>query len=101
MSAGQHTLVRQAVKAAFRLRPPLPKYSATFNIQPVLIFLRQILGNNNYLSIKLLSYKCLFLISFSSLARIDTLAKLGSQVTEHANHIVIPLLAIEKQARGQ
>ena len=36
---GEHLLVSQAVKAVFRLRPPLPQYQSTFDIVPVLAYI--------------------------------------------------------------
>ena len=45
--AGQHNLVKKALKAAFRLRPPLPKYKDTFDIKPVLILTKQFLETLN------------------------------------------------------
>ena len=33
---GEHPLVSQALKAVFRLRPPVPQYKSTFDIVPVL-----------------------------------------------------------------
>ena len=36
---GEHPLVSQAVKAVFRLRPPLPQYQSTFDIVPVLVYI--------------------------------------------------------------
>ena len=53
---GEHPLVRQAVKVAFRLRPPLLKYKATFDIVPVLAYVEG-LSPLNELSLKLLLYK--------------------------------------------
>ena len=101
LPAGQHPIVKQAVKAVFRLRPPLPKYKTTFNIKPVLTYVKQVLGNNNYLTLRLLSFKCLFLLSFSSFSRVSTMARLGTQVEEHVEHIIVPILSLEKQARGE
>ena len=98
--AGQHPLVKQAVKAVFRLCPPLPKYTSTFDIRPVLVYVKQILGNNELLTLKLLSFKCLFLLSFHSLCRVDSLSKLGAQVEESEGHLIVPLMSLEKQARG-
>ena len=100
LPAGQHPIVKQAVKAVFRLRPPLPKYKTTFNIKPVLTYVKQVLGNNNYLTLRLLSFKCLFLLSFSSISRVSTMARLGTQVEEHVEHIIVPILSLEKQARA-
>ena len=98
--AGQHILVKQAVKAAFRLRPPLPKYKNTFDITIVLTYVKQILGNNSFLSLRLLTLKTLFLLSFSSLSRVSTICRLSPDIEQHRGHLIIPLVALEKQARG-
>ena len=100
VSAGEHTLVKQACKAVFRLRPPLPRYKTTFDMKPVLSFTKDILGNNELLSVQWLTFKTIFLISFSSLSRISTISRLGAAVEEHPGHLVIPILSLEKQARG-
>ena len=97
---GQHQLVSKAVKSAFRLRPPLPKYKHTFDVKPVLVYIKQILGNNDILTLRMLTFKCLYLISLSSIARISTLSILSADVEEHQDHVVVPLLSLEKQARG-
>ena len=55
LPAGQHALVKKAVQAVFRLRPPLPKYKTTYDIGKVLTYVQQILGNKDLLPIKLLS----------------------------------------------
>ena len=99
-SAGEHLLVKQACKAAFRLRPPLPKYQTTFDMKPVLQYVATILGNNNLLTLKWLTFKTAFLIAFSSLSRVSTLSRLGSAVSDYPEHIIIPILTLEKQARG-
>ena len=98
--AGQHQIVSQAVRSAFRLRPPLPKYRTTFDIKPVFTFIKQILGNNDILTLKMLTFKCLYLLSFSSIARVSTLSILGANLEEHRDHIIVPLLSLEKQAKG-
>ena len=100
-SAGEHLLVKQACKAAFRLRPPLPKYQSTFDMKPVLQYVATVLGNNNLLTLKWLTFKTVFLIAFSSLSRVSTLSRLGSAVSEYPEHIIIPILTLEKQARGR
>ena len=98
--AGQHQLVSQSVKSVFRLRPPLPKYKHTFDVKPILLYIKQILGNNDILTLRMLTFKCLYLISFSSIARISTLSILGADIEEHQDHVVVPLLSLEKHAKG-
>ena len=97
---GQNPLIIKTMKAAFRLRPPLPAYKKTFDICPVLLYTKQIFGNDKLLNAKYISYKCLFLIAFSSLSRLSSLRSLGAAVEFHENFCIIPLMALEKQARG-
>ena len=73
---GKHPLVSQAVKAVFRLRPPLPKYVATFDITKVFSYL-QSLPSNEKLSLKLLTVKCLFLLTTSIISRVSSIRSLG------------------------
>ena len=77
MNMGEHPLVRKAVRAVFRLRPPLPKYVNTFEI--TIVFIAN-LPTNSDLSLTLLSYKTLFLLIASSLSRLSSVARLGSDV---------------------
>ena len=99
--AGQHILVTQTLKAIFRLRPPLPRYQTTYDINKVLTYVRQIFGNNELLTLRCLSYKCLFLLSLASISRIATLKSLGANVIFHQGHVVIPIVSLEKQARSR
>ena len=98
--AGQHNLVKKALKAAFRLRPPLPKYKDTFDIKPVLMLTKQIFGNNELLNLKNLTYKCLFLTAFTTLSRVSTVRSLGASVEFKENFCIVPLLSLEKHSRG-
>ena len=100
LPAGEHPLIKQACKAAFRLRPPLPKYKTTFKMKSVLEYVATILGNNDLLTLKWLTMKTIFLIAFSSLSRVSTISRLGSSIEEHPAHIIVPILSLEKQARG-
>lgn len=78
-SAGCHKLVSMAVKSVFRQRPPLPKYKTTYDITIVLNHLKS-LPNNSDLTLKLLSYKALFLLTIVTLSRMSTAARLGSNL---------------------
>ena len=75
-SAGSHKLISTAVKAVFRMRPPLPKYKNTYDITLVLDFLKS-LPQNDKLTLKQLSLKALFLLIMSSLSRVSSVARLG------------------------
>ena len=93
---GSHPLVRQAVRSVFRQRPPLPKYTHTFDIQPVLTFLT---SENAKLSLKQLTMKALVLTIYATFSRVSSLARLGPIVTKNVDHIVLHLLHLEKQGR--
>ena len=69
-------MVSQAVKAVFRLRPPLPRYVATFDISQVFSFLKT-WPTNTDLSLKQLSLKTLFLLTAASISRMSSVGRLG------------------------
>ena len=95
---GMHPLVRQAMKAAFRLNPPLPKYQHTFDIEILLKYVKK-LPPNECLPFKMLSYKTLLLTIYSTLSRVSSIARLGPHITENRDHVVLHLLHLEKQSR--
>ena len=65
---GHHPLVCRARTAFWQTNPPLPKYRGTWDAKIVLRFLED-LGENDSLSLKQLTAKTAFLITFSTLAR--------------------------------
>ena len=95
---GEHPLVAQAVRAVFRLKPPLPKYQATFDIVPVLNYVRSLPTDS--ISLKQLSFKALFLTVYSSISRVSSMARLGPSLKEHRDCVVLHLVSLEKQARA-
>ena len=78
--AGQHKIVCNAVKAVFRLRPPLPKYKETYDVTIVLDYLKS-LPPNSQLSLKQLSYKTLFLLTVATISRVSSVAQLGPDLS--------------------
>ena len=77
--AGQHKMVCNAVKAVFRLRPPLPKYKTTYDVSIVLDYIKS-LPPNSELSLKMLSYKALFLITIATISRVSSVRSFGSSL---------------------
>ena len=98
LPAGEHPLVAQAVKAVFRLRPPLPRYKSTFDVELVLNHVKN-LPENSALSLKQLSQKTLFLTSFSTFSRVSSLSRLEPDVEFYQDFAVLHLQAVEKQSR--
>ena len=55
VDVGKHSLVARVLKGAFHARPPLPRYTTTWNVQIVLDGISE-WGNTTSLSLKLLIY---------------------------------------------
>ena len=67
-SIGQHPMVTRLLKGIFIDRPPLPRYSHTWNVQTVLDYLIS-LGNNHKLSLKQLTWKTAMLLALTRPSR--------------------------------
>jgi len=61
-NVGQYPLVSRLLKGIFHDRPPLPRYTNTWNVQTVLNYLEN-LGENQSLSLKELSWKLTMLLA--------------------------------------
>ena len=76
VSIGQHPLVSRLLKGAFHSRPPLPKYSETWDVSKVLAYLDgQIIDEN--ISLKLLSLRTVMLLALTRPSRAADLSKLS------------------------
>ena len=91
---GEHQLVSQALKAVFRLSPPLPQYKSAFDIVPVLVHIRSLPTAS--ISLQLLSYKALFLAIYSSISRVSSMARLSPLFQETRDSAILYLVALEK-----
>ena len=65
---GTDQLVQKAMKSFFKLRPPLPKYRSTFDVTIVMRYVMD-MGPVADLDLKCLTFKTLFLVTFSTLSR--------------------------------
>ena len=74
---GQHPLVNRLVKGVFNARPPIPRYSSTWDVQIVLNYLES-LGNNDTLSLKQLTLKTAFLMAITRPSRTADLSQLDT-----------------------
>ena len=74
-NVGQHPLVTRLLKGIFHDRPPLPRYSGTWNVQNVLNYLEG-LGENKFLPLKLLSWKLTMLLALTRPSRSADLSHL-------------------------
>ncbi len=71
-SAGNHPLVVRFMKGVFSLRPPLPRYTETWDVQPVLQELRAMYPLHT-LTLKDLTLKLVMLMALTQAARVQTL----------------------------
>ena len=67
---GEHPLVVQLLKGTYNLRPLLPRYSSTWDVGLVILFLDG-LGENKSLSLKDLSQKLGFLLALTAMDRVS------------------------------
>ena len=65
---GQHLLVTTAMRACWQLKPSIPRYHGTYNIDIVLRFIEN-MGQNEALTLKQLSEKIAFLVVVLTLSR--------------------------------
>ena len=78
---GQHPLVSRLVKGVFNARPPIPRYSSTWDVQIVLNYLES-LGNNDTLSLKQLTLKTAFLMAITRPSRDSRFISIGYSKVE-------------------
>ena len=62
LPVGQHPMIIRLVKGVFNNRPPIPRYSATWDVQTVLNYLES-QGRSDNLPLKVLTLKTVFLLS--------------------------------------
>ena len=70
LRVGEHPLVVQLLKGAYNLRPPLPRYSSTWDVATVISFVDH-LGPNKDLSLKNLSKKLGLLLALTAMERVS------------------------------
>ena len=56
VAIGQHPIIIRLVKGIFNVRPPIPRYSSTWDVQAVLDYIESC-GQSSRLSLKTLSFK--------------------------------------------
>lgn len=84
---GKHPLVVKFMRGVFKLRPSLPKYSNTWDINILLTHLKGIV--NTEASFKSLSFKCVTLIAIVTGQRVQTLGALNIDNMVHSNDDVM------------
>ena len=75
VAVGQHPTICRLLKGAFHERPPLPRYTATWNVQTVLQYLEG-MGPTPTLSLKFLTFKLVMLLALTRPSRSADLVSL-------------------------
>jgi len=102
MDVGKHPLVARLLKGGFHARPPLPRYTGTWNVQVVLDCMLQ-WGDTTSLSLKLLTYKLVMLMSLASPSRS---ADLASLCIDHSHYkpegvVFVPSVLAKQSRQGK
>ena len=69
---GSHPLIIRYMKGIFTLKPPKPKYTAIWDVQPVLKYLRK-LSTVKHLKLLDLTMKLAMLVALTNAARVQSL----------------------------
>ena len=75
MPIGQHPITVRLVKGISNIRPPVPRYSSTWNVQQGLNYLKSC-GQSDTLPLKLLTLKTVFLLAITRPSRSADLSQL-------------------------
>ena len=96
---GSHKLVCQFMRGIFNLKPSLPRYSAIWDPEPVLLFLKRLTPCRT-LSLKLLTFKVVTLLALITVQRIQTLHALTlDSISFTDDHIKIVVTSLLKTSR--
>lgn len=96
---GQHPNITRLMKGVFNKRPPLPKYSETWEVKKVLETIKTF-GDNSEMDMKHLTLKLAMLMALSSAGRSSELISLSVQyMTDNVDHISFQMHKVYKTAR--
>ena len=97
-SAGCARAVRRVTKAVFNVNPPLPRYTAVWNVESLVSHL-ETMHPPDSLSLLDLGVKTMTLISLSSLSRSSTVKLISPDYRVQGDTIIFSLTGLEKTAR--
>ncbi|XP_052228467.1 uncharacterized protein LOC127842790 [Dreissena polymorpha] len=94
-----HPIVVKFIKGVFNLRPPVPKYCCTWDVDKVLNYLRK-LSPVKLISLKDLTFKLVILIALAKAARIQTVQLLSvNNLKKLRSKFVVYFDGLLKQSR--
>ena len=98
LPAGQHPLVKRLLKGVFNIRPALPKYCNTWNVNIVLEYLGKL--DNDTLNLQTMTLKLTMLLALVSGQRCQSLASLDlNDMYSSDDRIVFRFNSLLKQTR--
>ena len=96
---GQHPTIIRLLKGIFNVRPPIPRYSATWDVQKVLDFI-EAGGKPSTIPLKLLTLRTVFLLAITRPSRSADLSQLDiSRMRTLANGVAFVPTVLAKQSR--
>ena len=96
---GQHPIITRLLKGIYNVRPPLPRYNGTWNVQTALNYLES-LGETKNLTLKLLTMKTVFLLAITRPSRSADLSQLDiERMKTGTNGITFLPASLAKQSR--
>ena len=96
---GKHPTITRLLKGAFHERPPLPRYTSTWDVNKVLQYLKS-LGPSNGLTLKQLTHKLIMLLALTRPSRSADLSYLSLARRQYSPEGVTFLpAALAKQSR--
>ena len=96
---GKHPTITRLLKGAFHERPPLPRYTSTWDVNRILQYLKG-LGPSNGLTLKQLIHKLVILLALTRPSRSADLSSLSLARRQYSSEGVKFLLAaLAKQSR--
>ena len=99
VDVGQHPIITRLLKGVYNVRPPLPRYSDTWDVQMVLNYI-ETLGQSEDLSLKFLSLKTVFLLAITRPSRSVDLSTLNlSRMQSRSNGVSFLPSSLAKQSR--
>ncbi len=99
LNVGQHPTIVRLLKGVFNVRPPVPQYSATWDVQKVLDFLEGG-GKPSTLPLKTLTLRTVFLLAITRPSRSADLSQLDiRRMRTIANGVAFVPTVLAKQSR--
>ena len=99
MSIGEHPAISRVLKGAYQSRPPVPRYSAFWDVGVVIEYLKA-LGHNESLSLRMLTLKTTMLLALTRPSRAADLCSLDIQTRSFlAKGVIFRATHLSKQSR--